>query len=281
MSLISSIVGSSQTSNAVGELVNSANTAINEGNNATTSAQTGVLNAGTSANNILSNTLSNQTNALSPYTNLGSTSANNLSAALSPGGSLTSQFSFNPNTIASNPDYQFQLQQGLQAVKQAGAATGTLGSSQTIKGEANYAGGLASSEIGQAYNQALSTYQTNYGNTLQSLLAGTGTGLSATNTLTGAQQNAGNLSGSNLINTNTTAGNYGMTNANNIEQLLLDQGQARASGSIQQGNIWGGLLGGAAGAGYGALGAPLANATGGNGAVAGLYNTIGAIAGLG
>lgn len=178
-----------------------------------------MLNAGTTA-----------ASNLNPYTTLGSTSANNLTAALSPGGSLTSQFSFNPNTIASNPDYQFQLSQGIQAVKQAAAATGTLGSSQTLKGIANYAGGLASSEIGQAYNQALGTYQTNYSNTLNSLQAGTNTGLSAQNSANNA-----------LIQTNTTAGNYGVNNASNIEQLLLDQGQAKASGSIAQGNIWGGF----------------------------------------
>ena len=183
---------------------------------------------------------------MSPYTSLGSTSANSLAAAIAPGGSLTNQFSFNPNTIASNPDYQFQLQQGIDAVNRAGAATGTLNSSATQKGILNYAGGLASSEIGQAYNQALGTFQTNYGNTLNSLTAGTNIGAQAANTLTAAQGNVGAQQSANTIGTNTTAANFGVNNANNIEQLLLKKGQAQASGSIAQSNIWSPVAGGAA-----------------------------------
>jgi len=239
--IVSAIIGSSQTSKAVGSLVNATNSAINTGNTTTATDQNNILQAGQTANNTLANVVGTQGAVLSPYTNLGSTAANTLQQAISPGGSLTSQFSFDPTQIANNPDYQFQLSQGLQAVKQASAATGTTGSSGTLKGLANYAGGLASNEIGQAYNQALSTYQTNFGNTLNSLTAGTNTGLSATNTLSGALQNFGNTSSANTIGTNQIAGNWGQSNANNIEQLLLDQGQAKASGSIQQGNIWGGL----------------------------------------
>lgn len=245
MSLVSSIIGSSQTSKAVGDLVNSTNLGITEGNNATVSAQNQVVNAGQTANNTLAGVLNQQGTALSPYTSLGSTSANNLSTALAPGGSLTKQFSFDPNTIASNPDYQFQLQQGVAALQRAGAATGTLNSSGTQQGVLNYAGGLASSEIGQAYNQALGTFQTNYGNTLNSLGLGINSGQNATNSLVGALGNYGSQASNNIVGTNTLAANYGMANANNIEQLLLDKGNAQANGSLQQGKIWSGYVGGA------------------------------------
>jgi hypothetical protein len=244
-------VGSDQTSKAVGSLVSATQTAGQIGNTATTAAQQGVLGAGQTA-------VSN----LQPYTSVGTTAANSLNADLSPGGSLTSKFSFDPTQIANNPDYQFQLQQGLQAVKQAAAATGTLGSSQTLKGLTNYAGGLASSEIGQAYNQALSTYQTNYGNTLNSLGLGLNTGLNATTSANNA-----------LIGTNQIAGNYGVGNAQNQEQLALDAGQAKASGSIQQGNIWGGLAGN--------VGTGLWNATPNLPGGPGITNVIGAAVGLG
>lgn len=253
MGLISDIVGSVQTSKAVNSLVGNVNSAISNVNGTTGTDQSNIIGAGQNANAMLS-----------PYTSLGSTASNNLNTALSPGGSLTSQFSFDPTQIANNPDYQFQLQQGLQAVKQAAAATGTLGSSQTLKGLTNYAGGLASSEIGQAYNQALGTYQTNFGNTLNANLAGTQTGLSATNT-----------AGANLIGTNRIAGNWGQANATNVAQLMLDRGQAQASGSIAQGNIWSPFAGGVAGSLYNAAGAPIANATGGSGAVAAIYNALG------
>ena len=203
--------------------------------------------------------LNAQGTALSPYTSLGSTAANNFSAALAPGGSLTNQFSFDPTQIANNPDYQFQLKQGVQAVQRAAAATGTTNSSGTTQGILNYAGGLASSEIGQAYNQALGTFQTNYGNTLNSLQAGTNTGLSATNTLSGALGNYGAQTSANTIGTNTTAANYGMQNANNIESLLLDKGSADAGAALGQGKIWGGLAGGPQGQ---AVGAALASALG-------------------
>jgi hypothetical protein len=239
--IISSIIGSNQTSNAINDINTGFGNAVNEGNQVTSGNQANILQAGQTANNTLAGVVGAQGTVLSPYTSLGSTAANTLQQAISPGGSLTSQFSFDPTKIASNPDYQFQLSQGLQAVKQAAAATGTTGSSGTLKGLANYAGGLASNEIGQAYNQALSTYQTNFGNTLNSLTAGTNTGLSATNTLSGALQNFGNTSSANTIGTNQIAGNWGQANATNIENLLTGKGTADAAAALQQGQIWGGL----------------------------------------
>jgi hypothetical protein len=210
------VIGSAQTSKAVGSLVDATGNAINEGNNSTVSAQQQVVGAGQTANS-----------TLAPYTNLGAQSANTLAGALAPGGTLASNFSFDPTQIANNPDYKFQLQQGIDAVQRAGAATGTLNSSGTQKGILNYAGGLASSEIGQAYQQALGTFQTNYGNRLNSLTTGTNLGL-------GAQTSAN----ANTIGTASQAAQFGVNNANNIEELLLKQGQAKASGSIAQGNIW-------------------------------------------
>ena len=94
---------------------------MKEGNNATASAQTGVLNAGTQANNTLAGVLNTQQSILSPYLSLGSTAANNLQTALAPGGSLTSQFSFDPTQIANNPemenDYDAQRQYVLKLTR--------------------------------------------------------------------------------------------------------------------------------------------------------------------
>lgn len=251
--LVSSIIGSHQTSKAVGSLTDATGAAIQEGNSTTGQAQTGVLNAGTEANAQLEQARAKQQQQLDPYLTLGSTAANNYAGAIAPGGDLTKQFSFDPTQVANNPNYQFQMNEGIDAVKRAAAATGTLGSSQTLKGVANYAGGLASTGIAQDYSQALQTFNTNRNNTLSNYTLPLGLGRDAV-----AQSNSelgqyGQQYGQNLIGTAQYAGSAGMQNAKSIQQLLLDQGQAKATGSIQQGNIWGGFANSAGANTFGAL----------------------------
>lgn len=233
-------MGSHQTSKAVGALTQSTNQAIAEGNSTTGQAQREVRDAGAEANAQLGQVKDQQQQQLDPYLKLGANAASGFAGAVAPGGDLTKQFGFDPTKIADNPNYQFQMNEGIDAVKRAAAATGTLGSSQTLKGVANYAGGLASTSIGQDYAQALNTFNTNRNNTLSNYTIPLGVGQNAVGQSGQELGQYGQQVGQNLIGTAQYAGNAGMANAKNIQQLLLDQGQAKASGSIQQGNIWGG-----------------------------------------
>jgi hypothetical protein len=60
------------------------------------------------------------------------------------------------------PGYQFELGQGEQAVENSAAANGGLLSGGTLKATTNYAEGLASTNYEQAFNNALTQYQTAY-----------------------------------------------------------------------------------------------------------------------
>ncbi len=261
--LIGSIVSSGQTSKAVNAIVGSLNTGIGNiqgaqtaGQNYITSAtgqgQAGISQAVGGANDVLAGVNASEQSNLNPYLQLGQTGVNNLNTALAPGGSLTSQFSFDPTKIAQNPDYQFQLQQGTQAVQRAAAANGTLQGGGTMKALDQFSQGLASNEIGQSYNQALNTFNTNRANAYQSLALPLSLGQQATGQSQSAYQNYGNLTGQNLTQGAAQNANLGLTGANlnanmgykgaqDITSLLAQIGQAKAGGSIAQGKIWSGF----------------------------------------
>lgn len=98
-----------------------------------------------------------------------------------------------------SPDYQFRLNQGLSAVQGSAAAQGGLYSGNALRGINDYAQDTAAGEFGNYFNR-------------QALLAGIG-------------QTA-----------TTQAGNAALTTGANIGNLLMQQGNARASGIIGQGN---------------------------------------------
>ncbi len=269
--LVGSIVSSGQQSKATNAIVGSLNTGIGDVQGATTAGQgylTGAVNGGQTqinqatggANDVLAGVNSTEQQNLNPYLQLGQTGVNNLNTALSPGGSLTSQFSFDPTQIAKNPDYQFQLQQGTQAVQRAAAANGTLQGGGTLKALDQFSQGLASNEIGQAYNQAFNTFQGNRTNNMAALMAPLNVGQNATTQSQSAFQNYGNNTGTNLTTGALRSADLGLTGANlnanlgmsgatDIASLLAQIGQAKAGGSIAQGKIWSGF---AQGAGQGA-----------------------------
>lgn len=84
------------------------------------------------------------------------------------------------------PGYQFQLQQGENALQKSAAASGGLLSGGTLAGMNQYAQGLASSNYQNTFNNALTqyqsaynTFQNNQNNTYQRLMGMSGQGLSA------------------------------------------------------------------------------------------------------
>jgi hypothetical protein len=64
-----------------------------------------------------------------------------------------------PTQIANDPNYQFQLQQGLRGVNAGAAAKGTLLTGGTLKSLDQFGQGLASSFNNTQYGRALGEYQ--------------------------------------------------------------------------------------------------------------------------
>jgi hypothetical protein len=92
------------------------------------------------------------------------------------------------------PGYQFQLQQGEQALSNKLVSNGMTGGNSGVALE-NYAQGLASTNYQNAYNNSLNTYNTNLGK-LQNIA---GMGLSATGLANQAGQSYANNAGSAVV----------------------------------------------------------------------------------
>lgn len=211
-SLIGGAIGSSGASKAAATLNQAGINANNQIQGAVQPGQAGetaavgtatnlVGNAATSANSTLASTLSNENTNLNPYLQAGQQGVTSLANTLAPGGSLATTFNApNPNQVTSTPEYQFELQQGEQAIANSAAGRGLSESGATAKATDQYAAGTASTAYQQAYNNALTTYQTNFQNTLQPLTTLAGIGTTATGQFNAAQQNAGNLTSQNTTN---------------------------------------------------------------------------------
>lgn len=200
--------------------------------------------------------LQNVTGAYSPYYAAGAQGLGQLQAAMAPGGQLTQGWNqqFQAPTAAQAaqmPGYQFALQQGENAIQAGAAAKGNLLSGGTQKALANYATGLASQTYQQAYNNALTGYQTNYAtwannqaNLYNRLMGVTGIGQQATQALGNAQLGtAGNI------------GNLLTGSSQSISNLLGAKSSAAAQGMVNQAQAWsGGLNQAIGGLGGGLLG---------------------------
>lgn len=290
-SLLSGVIGSKAAKNAAKtqqqnaqQVVGLTGTAVNNAqagvNNAVQQGQAGVTDAtnaglqslatGTAgANQTLANSSTQQQALYNPYINAGTSSLNSLQSLAGPNGPLSQQFSFDPNSTAQNPGYQFTLQQGQQAIQRAAAAQGNLFSTGTLKSLAGYTAGTANQYENQFYNQALNTFNTNRQGVLSQIgtlqgLAGLGAG--ATQGAAGAigntsAQQAQNTFGGGEFGANlglqgaTTAGNYGLQGAATaggyglqgaqIEgQALTGGANAAAAGTVGAANSWQQALGG-------------------------------------
>ena len=68
----------------------------------------------------------------------------------------------NPNSIFSDPSFQFRLNQGEDALQKSAAAKGVLRTSGTLKGILDYGQDAASQEYSNIFNRAAQTYGLNY-----------------------------------------------------------------------------------------------------------------------
>ena len=204
--------------------------------------------AGQQAQNYLTGQLSNENTNAQPYLQAGAQATNQLSNDLAPGGSLTQQFGqFQAPTAAqaaAMPGYQFQLQQGENALQNSAAAKGGLLSTGTAKALDQYSQGLASTDYGNLFNQALSGYQTNFNtfNTQQNeaynrLMGLSGQGASSAAALNNVQQQGTNALANSIQGTATQQA-----------QDYIGAANAQAAGTIGSTNALVGGLSGAANA---------------------------------
>jgi hypothetical protein len=160
-----------------------------------------------------------------PFLTQGSTAVNNLAKLLnSPTFSKYPGGTFKAPTAAqaeAYPGEQFQLQQGAQAIDENAAATGNLNSGTTGEALINYGQGLAQTDYGNVYNQALQQYMTNYGVWNQD-----------TTNQVNRLQNLANLG----ANTAANLGTQGQAAATNEGNELVGQGTALASGTVGAAN---------------------------------------------
>lgn len=169
----------------------------------------------------------------SPYTQAGQGATTTLQSLLaSPGQGLLTPWNqtFTAPTAAqaaATPGYQFQLQQGENAMQNSAAASGGLLTGRTLANLNNYAQGVASTNYQNTFNNSLAQYQSAYNtfqnnqqNTYNRLLGMSNQGLSATQGETGFM---GNLSG-------------------DIASLMGQKGAAAAAGTIGAANAYGSIL---------------------------------------
>lgn len=96
---------------------------------------------------------------LDPYQETGTQANRLIQEGLSSG---TLGGSFTPQDFSTDPGYQFQLEQGEQALGRQQSATGDLYSGQAIKEGQRFSQGLASQAYQDAYNRWLQTQQNRY-----------------------------------------------------------------------------------------------------------------------
>lgn len=177
-----------------------------------------------------------------PWLQQGQQAVSQLGQLAGPGGLQPWNQQFQAPTAeqaAQTPGYQFQLQQGEQALQNSAAAKGDLLSGNTGAALEQYGQGLASTNYQQVYNNALTQYQQSYNqfqqnqaNQFNRLASVAGLGQTAAGQLgqTGqaAAQNVGNIS---------------LTSGAQQGQDIQNAAAAQASGYVGTANAIGGGIG--------------------------------------
>lgn len=159
-------------------------------------------NATNSANQIQEQEYNQNRADQAPYRQAGYGALNTITQDQQNGTGFAAPFS--QSSFMSDPGYQFQLQQGNQAIQRSAAAQGGLLSGAAGKAIAGYTTNLANSTYGDAYNRYLQTSNQNYNQ-----LAGVaGLGQTATQATGASGTNAANQ-----VASNTISGGVGAANA--------------------------------------------------------------------
>lgn len=149
-----------------------------------------------------------------PYRNAGAGAAQTLSDMIKPGGFLMTPFT--GSSVATDPGYQFGMNEGIKAIDRSAASKGALNNGGTLKALTRYGTDYAGTKFNDAFQRDLATKNQQYGS-----LAG----------VASLGQNAA-----------AQTGNAGMNFANNSSNILTQQGNAQAAGSVGQANAISGSL---------------------------------------
>lgn len=133
-------------------------------------------------------------------------------------------FKFGAGDLVLDPGYEYRLAESEKALKRRQAVGGNLFSGGALTAAARNAQDMASQEFGNAYNRALTGYNTN--------VARSDTGYNRLAAMAGLGQTATNQA--------ATAGQNYATNAGN---LMGQAGQATAAGQLGMGNTFNNALG--------------------------------------
>jgi hypothetical protein len=194
---------------------------------------------------------------LDPFLQQGKLAMNDLASYLGIGGG-PSGATFDPNapgvkpfTLAdfqASPAYNFNLQQGQQAIDKASNARGNFYAPQTLQDISKFSQGLASNEFNNAYNM----YNKNQANVIDRLsgIAGAGQnaavqqggfGADAANAWGGAQMQVGNANAAGTMGV-SNALQGGLGNAYNayLQNQILNRQQQSMYGAGQYGSGMGG-----------------------------------------
>lgn len=172
---------------SVGSSAGGAATGSSLGGSNLTNLLSGIGNAYTQsqATNDLVNSQKQTQAELQPFLNLGTGAAKTLSSDLAPGGALNTPFT--GADLEATPGYQFDLQQGTNALQNQESAAGNLDSGASLKAAQQFGQGLAGTTYNTAFNQNLQNKE----QVDQALSGATGTGLTAGNIIGQTNNNIG------------------------------------------------------------------------------------------
>lgn len=197
--------GQGDVNSAITQNGGTVNSALNNGTAAVNQSGANVNAATGQANGTLQSLLNGQNQNLASGIQSGVQGNTSLQqyAASNP------QFNFQPTQqqLENTPGYQFQLQQGENAITNSAAAQGLSQGGSTLAALTQYGQGLAGTYYQNAFNNAQSQFQTNQNATLGNLSALIGSGNTANAQSLGAATTLGAPQASNTINAaNTNAG---------------------------------------------------------------------------
>ncbi len=194
-------------------------------------------NAANQANQNQMQMYNNNVNLEAPYRQAGQTALNTIGQDQANGTGFAAPFT--QSNFQSDPGYQFQLNQGNQAIQRSAAAQGGLLSGAAAKAIAGYTTNLANTTYGDAYNRYLQTSNQQFGQ----LASVANMGQNATNATVGVGQNTANQ---------VSQGITGAANATAAGEVGASNALSGAGNNLLQYNLLSqaGLLGGGA-SGYG------------------------------
>jgi hypothetical protein len=160
-------------------------------------------------------------------------------------------FKFGMTDFTADPGYGFRFSEGQKALDRQAAARGGLISGGALKAATRFGQEMGSQEFGNAFNRALTSYNTGVAseNQLYNRQAAlSGIGQTATNLVGQAGQNYGTSVGNALINQGANVGNARMVGANAYSSALSGIGSAYGRSPVSFSSLYGGR-GGYSGAG--------------------------------